>query len=165
MDMFGFSFGSVKKFETRYLDSKNTGMTIEDFEANHLRNTVHAFYMAQDVTQARFAAYQEKAMQLADTPEGDEAAMSAGFLVGINDGIHNSEIAFSIFSDLKRKQVQGWSYLIGDERRQIIGAVECLNEYAKARKLSPQEILAKFPRDEFEREFAAFQNEHRGEDA
>lgn len=159
MDMFGLG-SNVKKFEKNFLHTKETGVTIEDFERDALKNTVYAYYMAQDVTERVFAEYQQKAVDLAGTPEGDEATMAAGFLVGINDAIHNPEYEFSILTDMKRKQLQGWGFLIGDEDGSLTGAVEFLNEYARARKFGPQEILRKFPREEFEQAMAELEKAH-----
>lgn len=159
MNMFGLGT-SVKGFEKKYLNSKNTGLTIEDFERTHLRNTVHAYYMVQDLTARAFAQAQDEAVVKAETPEGDEATLSAGFLVGINDALHNPEYEFSIIEDMKRKQIAGWSFLIGDESRQLLGAVECLNAYANARSLKPAQVLAKFPRIEFEQAFAEYEKSH-----
>ena len=160
MKMFGISGTTVKGFEKKYLDSKNTGMTIDDFEQKHLRNTVHAYYMVQKLTVAAFARFQDEAVEKANTPEGDEATMSAGFLVGICDALNNDSYAFSVIDDMKRKQVEGWSFLIGDQSRQLVAAVECLNEYAHARKVKPAEVLARFPREEFEQAFAEYEATH-----
>ncbi len=165
MNMFGFGGYSVKKFESRYLNTKETGMTIEDFEGQFLRNVVHTYYKVQDETAYSFVSFQQEAVDKADTPEGEEAMLSAGFLVGINDGIHNPDIEFAIVEDLKRKQMQGWGFLIGDPNGDAISAVECLNDYAKARKLTPQQVSEKFPRSEFEQEFAKYEQEHSFEGA
>lgn len=163
--MFGFGGYSVKKFESRYLNTKETGMTIEDFEGQFLRNFVHTYYKVQDETAYSFVSFQQEAVDKADTPEGEEAMLSAGFLVGINDGIHNPDIEFTIVEDLKRKQMQGWGFLIGDPNGDAISAVECLNDYAKARKLSPRQVLERFSRDEYERERDEYERTHSEKDA
>ena len=165
MNMFGKGKGSVKNFERRYLNSKQTGMTIDDFERDHLKNVVHAFYLCQDVTKQKFLSYQQAAMAEGETDQGDFDTMAAGFLVGINDAIHDPDCGFLVFEDLKIKQRDGWAHLIGDESRNIVGAVEVLCEYAKARNLSPSQVYAKFPREDYEREFAEYEKNHEEGDA
>lgn len=164
MDMFGLGT-SVKKFEKKYLNSKETGLTIEDFERDHLRTMVHAYYLVQDLTRDSFQRFEQEAVAKADTPEGDEALMSAGFLVGVDDALHNPDIAFTIVSDMKRRQLQGLAHLIGDQSYTLVSSVECLCDYASARKLTPAQIFERFPRDQFEREFASYEKEHASEGA
>lgn len=164
MDMFGLGT-SVKKFEKKYLNSKETGLTIEDFERDHLRTMVHAYYLVQDLTRDCFKRFEQEAVEKADTPEGDEALMSAGFLVGVDDAIHDPDVEFSIVSDMKRKQLQGWAHLIGDQSYTMVSSVECLCDYAQARKLKPAQVLTRYPREEFEKAFEAYEQEHANEGA